>query len=121
MSKIVIFSAARADAATNLQRSVVEGVSLHVLGESRILADLASHSEDGLIRLWGIQPGARRYKLTAWRRVNPAAVAFFYTGGAFRYSATVWAKEPLEEGGVEGNPALPGGVGRSGVRAHRLS
>jgi hypothetical protein len=66
VSKIVIFSAASDSAAANLQRSVIEGVDLDVLGDSRMFAELQSRAENGRIRLWGIQPGARGYKTASW-------------------------------------------------------
>jgi hypothetical protein len=106
VSKIVIFSAASESAAANLQHSVIEGVDLGVLGESRMLAELETRVEEGRVRLWGIQPGARAYKRASWARVDPPAVAFFYTAEGFRHTATIWAKEPAGPDGAQGNPAL---------------
>jgi hypothetical protein len=106
VSKIVIFSAASDSAAANLQHSVIEGVDLHVLEESRMFAELEGRTESGRIRLWGIQPGARGYKRASWARVDPPAVAFFYTADGVRYTATIWSKEPAEPDGAQGNPDL---------------
>jgi hypothetical protein len=106
VSKIVIFSAANAEAVTNIQHSVIEGVGTDVLLESRMSAALQSHTENGSIRLWGIRPGERGTKRAHWARLDPPAVGFFYTAGAFRYTATIWAKEPPDADGTEGNPAL---------------
>lgn len=90
MSKIVIFSAAGESAAANLQHSVIEGVDLGLLSDSRMLAELESLAGNGRIRLWGIQPGARAYKRASWARVDPPAVAFFYTAEGVRLTATIW-------------------------------
>jgi len=46
MSKIVIFSAASEGAAANLHHSVIEGVDLSSLGDSRMFAQLESRAEN---------------------------------------------------------------------------
>jgi hypothetical protein len=44
--------------------------------------------------------------MASWRRVDPPAVAFFYTPGGFHVAANIWAKEPAANDGSEGNPAV---------------
>ncbi len=106
MSKIVLFSAANPAASANLRHSVVEGADLETLGDSRILGTLKDRSEDAKIRLWGNSAGAAGRKLTSWRRVDPPAIAFFYTEGRFGFAARIWGKEPPGADGSEGNPDL---------------
>jgi hypothetical protein len=106
MAKVIVFSAARPSAVENLQRTVVEGVNVDLLRESRMIAELQRRADDGKVRVWGIQPGARDYKLTSWARLDSPVVAFFYTDGGVRYVATMWAKEPPDADGSQGNPAL---------------
>jgi hypothetical protein len=106
MSNIVIFSAASESATANLRHSVIEGIDLGSLRDSRMLAQLEGRAENGRIRLWGIQPGARGYKWASWARVDLPAVAFFYLADGIRFTATIWAKEPDGPDGSRGNPAL---------------
>ena len=94
MSKIVIFSAANPAAAANLEHSVRTGVSLELLSDSSINQQLQTHYEDGKVRLWGSPEGVGGRKRTVWKSIEPPAVAFFYTDGAFNLVARIWAKEP---------------------------
>jgi hypothetical protein len=105
MSKIVIFSAANRTAAENFH-TVIDGVPLEVLGASRMLPDLEARATDGRIRVWGMQAGERGAKRASWARVEPPAIAFFYTKDGFSFTATIWAKEPVAPDGNVGHPAL---------------
>src|SRR6266545_1384649 len=104
MSKIVIFSAANPHAAANLRHSVVDGVPLAQVGDSRMLGALKA--QGGSIRLWGSASGEAGRKLASWRRIDPPAVAFFYTEGSFRLTGRIWAKEPPVSENEQGNPGL---------------
>lgn len=106
MAKVIVFSAARQSAVENLQRTVFDGVDVKLLRESRMFDELRARAEEGRVRVWGIQPGGRGYKFTSWARLDPPAVAFFYTDGGIRYVATLWAKEPPDNEGFQGNPTL---------------
>jgi hypothetical protein len=66
-AKVVIFSAANPSAVENLDRTVIEGVSADDLNESRMHETLQRQAENGMIRVWGIQPGARGYNAPAGR------------------------------------------------------
>ncbi len=103
MSKLVFFSAANPIAAANLSHSVRDGVALDLVSESRMLSELEAKAQDGRVRLWGSASGERGRNVGLWRRIEPPAVAFFYTEGAFGVAARIWAKEPA--GGSDGGNA----------------
>jgi hypothetical protein len=106
MSKIVLFTAANPVAASNLRHSVVEGVDIETLADSRMFEELETRSQGGKIHLWGSSAGATGRKLASWRRVDPPAIAFFYSDGRFGFTARIWAKEPVATEGLDGNPDL---------------
>jgi hypothetical protein len=110
MSKIVIFTAARADAAANLHHSVKTGVPLSVAAGSSISEELQQHYGAAPVRMWGSPTGDRGRKRSVWKKIEPPAVAFFYSGGRFSVSARIWVKEPLASDGLTGNPALADAV-----------
>jgi hypothetical protein len=106
MGKIVIFTAAAPDAAANLKRSVLSGVSQRVVTRSARHEGLTQHYGADPVRMWGSPTGDRGRKRSVWKKIEPPAVAFFYSAGRFTVSARIWGKEPLASDGQTGNPAL---------------
>src|SRR4051794_27099936 len=104
MSKIVIFTAARTDAAANLDHSVRTGLPSSIVSSSSVLSDLQHHYGSDPVRMWGSPTGDHGRKRTVWKKIDPPAVAFFYSNGKFSVSARIWAKEPLASDGETGNP-----------------
>ena len=118
MSKIVIFTAARDDAAANLEHSVKSGVALSVVAASSVSDHLLNHYGTDPVRMWGSPTGDRGRKRSVWRKIEPPGVAFFYSGGRFSVSARIWAKEPLANDGQTGNPVLADAVWGDPVFEH---
>ncbi|WP_156384391.1 hypothetical protein [Marmoricola sp. Leaf446] len=89
---VIIHPAARADAQANLQRTVLSGVQFDSALQEALGDDskfVAPAIDNGVLRLYGTNPGAKDGKRAKFAEISPGDIVAFNWNGAFRATARV--------------------------------